>query len=527
MQNRLFVAVALASAVLAVGPTGAAAASIAFTATDLGTLGGSFSHSVGITDEGQVVGQSLTETFQSHGFSWTAAGGMIDIGTLGGPQSLPVAVSAGGQIVGRSGTSSGLLHGFSWTVGAGIIDLGTLGGTTSWPLAVNAAGTVVGWSLTESGQTHAFKWTPSTGMADLGSLGGTFSSASGINAAGVIVGVSGTASGEGRAFRWTPQTGMTDIGGGIPGEAVAINDSGQIAGTMRTPTGGHAFSWSEASGVTDLGTLGGSFSRAFAVGPAGHVVGTSSSPSGPRAFVWTASTGVADIGPGEATDVNGRGQVVGSTSGFSRASFFWSASDGLIDLGPLTSPNPSVSVSLNEHGEVAGSTNDHATLWTPIGDTTPPTLELPTALAVDATSPAGARVLYTATATDDSGAVPVLACTPASGSTFAIGDTAVECMASDTAENTSTGTFHVHVRGTEEQLLALERAVVTLGPGTSLSDKIKQTRVFVGERDVRAACLALDSFLELLKAQTGKKIDASTSTTLIADASRVRTVLAC
>src|SRR5204863_6402027 len=54
-------------------------------------------------------------------------------------------------------------------------------------------------------------------------------------------------------------------------------------------------------------------------------------------------------------------------------------------------------------------------------DTTPPTLVLPSDIVVDASSPAGAVVSYTATATDDGGLNPTVACAPLSGSVFHIG----------------------------------------------------------------------------------------------------------
>ena len=49
---------------------------------DLGTLGGDYSHALGINDLGQVVGRSLTSTGAIRPFLWTAEGGMADLGTL-------------------------------------------------------------------------------------------------------------------------------------------------------------------------------------------------------------------------------------------------------------------------------------------------------------------------------------------------------------------------------------------------------------------------------------------------------------
>jgi hypothetical protein len=78
-------------------------------------------------------------------------------------------------------------------------------------------------------------------------------------------------------------------------------------------------------------------------------------------------------------------------------------------------------------------------------DTTAPVLELPDDMAATATSARGAAVSYQAVARDavDGASAPV--CVPASGSTFAPGTTAVECVAVDAAGNRASGRFRVTV----------------------------------------------------------------------------------
>ncbi|HEY2322600.1 MAG TPA: HYR domain-containing protein, partial [Thermoanaerobaculia bacterium] len=73
--------------------------------------------------------------------------------------------------------------------------------------------------------------------------------------------------------------------------------------------------------------------------------------------------------------------------------------------------------------------------------TGPPTLTLPADITVEATSPAGAAVTYTATADENA---PVI-CNPASGATFALGTTTVNCSATNVLNQTTTGSFHVTV----------------------------------------------------------------------------------
>ena len=90
----------------------------------------------------------------------------------------------------------------------------------------------------------------------------------------------------------------------------------------------------------------------------------------------------------------------------------------------------------------AGNTGS-ASFKVTVSDRSPPTLNLPSAMTVNSTSPNGEVVTYSASASDlVDGSVPVT-CIPASGSTFPLGTTTVSCSATDKAGNTATGTFTV------------------------------------------------------------------------------------
>jgi hypothetical protein len=80
-----------------------------------------------------------------------------------------------------------------------------------------------------------------------------------------------------------------------------------------------------------------------------------------------------------------------------------------------------------------------------ITDTTPPTLQLPADIRAIATSSAGAVVTYGSSATDIVDGSVTVSCTPASGSTFPIGTTTVQCSAMDAQGNAATGSFHITV----------------------------------------------------------------------------------
>jgi hypothetical protein len=78
-------------------------------------------------------------------------------------------------------------------------------------------------------------------------------------------------------------------------------------------------------------------------------------------------------------------------------------------------------------------------------DHTAPLLTLPGDFTIEATSPAGAVVAFTATALDANDGTTTVTCNPASGSAFALGTTTVFCTSSDARQNTATGDFHVKV----------------------------------------------------------------------------------
>jgi len=81
----------------------------------------------------------------------------------------------------------------------------------------------------------------------------------------------------------------------------------------------------------------------------------------------------------------------------------------------------------------------------PPPDTTPPTLYLPGDLTVEAPDASGTSVFYSVSASDDRDPNPSVSCSPASGSFFGVGDTAVNCTATDTSLNQADGGFTVHV----------------------------------------------------------------------------------
>jgi hypothetical protein len=121
-------------------------------------------------------------------------------------------------------------------------------------------------------------------------------------------------------------------------------------------------------------------------------------------------------------------------------------------------------------------------------------------------------------------------CAPSSDSTFPIGDTDVNCVATDATGNSSVGGFTVHVNGAAEQLKALRDAVsasTTGGVKSSLVADLNDALAGVAGNNAPKACGALTDFLGLVQAQSGRKINATSAQQFIDAATRIRAVIGC
>jgi hypothetical protein len=89
--------------------------------------------------------------------------------------------------------------------------------------------------------------------------------------------------------------------------------------------------------------------------------------------------------------------------------------------------------------DTSGNQSDgHFTVTISLVDTTPPVLSVPSSFSAETESPSGRSVTYSATATDNVDPSPTVNCSPASGSNFPIGQTTVNCTASDHASPPNT-----------------------------------------------------------------------------------------
>jgi probable HAF family extracellular repeat protein len=153
------------------------------------------------------------------------------------------------------------------------------------------------------------------------------------------------------------------------GEAVAINDAGQIAFTIDRFGGSRGlFRW-QAGVAAELPSLGGAFSYAWSIGTNGDIVGWSTAPGSfcCRAALWRGNS-VTDLGvlPGDNTslaiDVNDQGQVIGNSSGAFERAFIWQGGV-MTELPGLPRANRTDAADLNRHGDVVGTSREQAVLW--------------------------------------------------------------------------------------------------------------------------------------------------------------------
>jgi hypothetical protein len=183
---------------------------------------------------------------------------------------------------------------------------------------------------------------------------------------------------------------------------------------------------------------------------------------------------------------------------------------------------------------VAGDSNDlpdifvHEPTWL---DRTPPTINDHPDITVNATSPDGAEVTYTVTATDNEDPNPTVSCHPESGSIFPIGTTTVQCTATDASGNKANKSFNVVVKGAVEQINDLRSYVASLniqaGLKRSLQTKLDDALAHLKAGRETQACTKLHEFISEVSAQSGRQIPTEDAKKLTTDANRIKAVLGC
>lgn len=117
-----------------------------------------------------------------------------------------------------------------------------------------------------------------------------------------------------------------------------------------------------------------------------------------------------------------------------------------------------------------------------------PVLTVPDDMTVEATSPAGAVVTYTATATEGG----VVTCSPASGSTFAFGDTTVNCTATNSVGDDTDSFVVTVVDTTAPTIVSLSASPDLLWPPNHQMASVTVSAVTSDAADDSVVCQIID-----------------------------------
>lgn len=316
----------------------------------------------------------------------------------------------------------GKRHATLWRDGS-ILDLGTLGGpdknsNTAWPVK-NNRGFIAGISQTSTPEPNGETWSCAaffggqSGFTCLGFVwqndvmtplkplpGGNNSFATGVDNRGRVVGWAengvhdptcvGAQKLQFVPVVWGPSPDQIQplplFGDDTNGAATAINSRGQIVGisgvcdqAVGRRTAMHALLWDKDK-ITDLGNLGAKlWITPMAINEHGEIVGFGATDESDfngdflRAFIWTRKDGMKRIDPlpisghvlSQATGINERGQVVGSSCTITGAclGFLWQ--DGVIkylkDLVPGFTGTIVNGQDINDAGVITGRAVNPAT----------------------------------------------------------------------------------------------------------------------------------------------------------------------
>ena len=174
----------------------------------------------------------------------------------------------------------------------------------------------------------------------------------------------------------------------------------------------------------------------------------------------------------------------------------------------------------------ASGNSASATQTITVRDVEAPVVVVPNDFTVNATSPSGAVVSYSASASDNVGVVSMV-CTPNSGSIFAIGYKEIDCVARDAAGNTTSREFGVKVLGAHDQILNLVAYVGSLNLSNGVANPLVN-QLNSADRDGSSAqaCKKMDDFVHMVSVKDGS-LTMPQSSRMVTDARRIQSVLGC
>ncbi|RVU49474.1 PEP-CTERM sorting domain-containing protein [Rubrivivax rivuli] len=198
-------------------------------------------------------------------------------------------------------------------------------------------------------QAQAQTAAPRATVQVLPTLGGNFSAARGVNDLGQVVGSSSDGAVT-RGFLWQAGSGMQALTpASVSGDAMAINNAGQVAGRYLEGNRRSApFLWSASTGLRVLPVPSGEPSgAALALNEAGVAAGYWSGPYVDRGMRWGNDGSLLELQPQDrqVTGINDAGQMVGGLFGVGQ---LWQA-DGSVTALPSLAPRD-----INNLGVVVG-----------------------------------------------------------------------------------------------------------------------------------------------------------------------------
>lgn len=235
--------------------------------------------------------------------------------------------------------------------------LPTLGGFKTDPHCINDRGQVVGISETTTGSVYMFVWDKEQGFRPIERFDDPpHVGALAINNLGQITGTMADPNGNHRGFLLDPTGSRRTLGalGGKQSGADGLNNKGQVIGSAEVPSRNrHAYVWNAAHGMQDLGTLGGLNSSASSINDTGQIVGfAEASDRKAHMVIWEPNT--ADAGQ-NALNGAGSDSPPGNVAG-QRPAGYKIIDLGYAGTGPLTCEINNNGLVVRRFGTTSGKT---------------------------------------------------------------------------------------------------------------------------------------------------------------------------